>query len=120
MRRIASPALVALAALGLGGCASMVVEDWHAQPLHPALPPHHVVIAEHELPRVCGSYPGMHVHGCAVRVATENVCFIYTAPRPAEWLMAHERKHCAGWDHGPVAGRTATVAASELAERTFQ
>jgi hypothetical protein len=50
-----------------------------------------------------------------MRVADANVCFIYTAPRPAAWLMAHERKHCAGWDHGPwpaSAGTQVTAASA--------
>ena len=113
----------ALAAAGLAalvqGCAGTVVQDdWHAQPTHAALPPYHVEVAEQDLPRTCGQHAGMRVHGCAVRLVAERVCLIYTGPRPAAWLMEHERKHCAGWDHGPapVASGARVAAASPLPE----
>ena len=87
----------------LQGCAGALLQnDWHAAPIHPALPPHHVEIAESDLQRVCGNYPGMRLYGCAIRVLEARTCIIYTAPKPAAWLMEHERKHCAGWDHGPL------------------
>lgn len=93
---------LAIASL-LQGCAgALVQEDWHPQPTHAALPPYHIELAERDLPRTCGQHAGLRVHGCAVRLVAERVCLIYTGPRPAAWLMEHERKHCAGWDHGPT------------------
>lgn len=90
------------AALLLQGCAgAMVQDDWQDRPVHPALPAHHIEIDAAQLPRVCGNHPGMLLHGCAVRMVKASVCLIYTGPQPAAWLMEHERKHCAGWDHGP-------------------
>jgi hypothetical protein len=108
----------ALAAIGLvallQGCGTALVQDdWHAHPTHPALPPHHIELAERDLPRACGEHAGMRVHGCAVRLVAERVCLIYTGPRPAAWLLEHEHKHCAGWDHGPApVGSGARVAAA--------
>lgn len=96
--------LIATLACGLAlqGCAgALVQDDWLPQPTHPALRPHHVVVAAADLRRVCGSYPGMALYGCAVRAVADRVCIIYTGPQPAAWLLEHERKHCAGWDHGP-------------------
>src|SRR5688572_1089356 len=101
MRALLLAATVAAAAL-LQGCAgALVLDDWHPQPSHPALPDRHIEVPESDLARVCGNYPGMRLHGCAIRVVDARVCIIYTGPRPAAWLMDHERKHCAGWDHGP-------------------
>ena len=57
-----------------------------------------------DLPRICGDHSGMRVYGCAFRVVEAKVCIIYTPPAPAAWLIEHERKHCAGWDHGPTRG----------------
>lgn len=110
-----------LAGLGfiglLQGCAGAPVQaDWLAQPTHPALPPYHIEVAAADLQRTCGRYPGMRMHGCAVRLVAENVCIIYTGPQPAAWLMEHERKHCAGWDHGPVEVGTSVAAASPIVQ----
>jgi len=98
----------------LQGCAgAFVQEDWQARPAHAALPPYHVEVAERDLRRACGEHAGMHLHGCAVRLVADNVCIIYTGPRPAAWLIEHERRHCAGWDHGPaIASSGARVAAA--------
>ena len=107
--RILHAAIAAVAMIS-GGCASALVQDdWHPQPTHPALVPVHVVVAESDLPRLCGAHPG-RLYGCALRVVDARACIIYTPPRPAAWLMEHERKHCAGWDHGPQLG--ATIAAA--------
>lgn len=100
------------AALLLPGCATIVQDDWHASPGHPPLPAEHFEVSDKDLPRLCGNYPGMKLHGCAIRVVDARVCIIYTAPRPAAWLMEHERKHCAGFDHGPAYGAQTRVAAT--------
>jgi hypothetical protein len=97
-------ARIASAAIGcvlLSGCA-MVREDWLDHPTHPPLPPYHIEIAQADLERACGNYPG--VYGCAIRLPEDRACLIYTGPKPAPWLLEHERKHCAGWDHGPWLG----------------
>ncbi|MND04329.1 hypothetical protein D3C83_245470 [compost metagenome] len=54
----------------------------------------------------------MQLHGCAIRVFDARVCLIYTGPQPAAWLIQHERKHCAGWDHGPRPERLETHVAA--------
>ena len=95
-------ALVVIAGASiLPGCATMVENDWHDRPTHASLPAHHVEVPAAELTRHCGEHPGKRLHGCAIRVVDARVCIIYTRPQPAAWLLEHERKHCAGWDHGP-------------------
>jgi hypothetical protein len=115
--------IAAALALALPGCAGVGVQaDWEERPTHPELPAYHVEVPAADLPRVCGSYPGMVLHGCALRVVEARACLIYTAPGPAAWLMEHERKHCAGWDHGPrldTRDRRA-AAASPLSHGKFQ
>ena len=92
--------VIAAGSLLLEGCASMFVQtDWLPQPTHPALPEYHVEIGDEELPRACRNAPALRVYGCAVRVPEARVCIIYTTPAPATWVMDHERRHCAGWDH---------------------
>lgn len=105
-------AAVAAACLTLAGCGTLpgaVEDDWHAAPAHPALPPVNVVVPASELPRICGHFPGKQLYGCAQRMFADNICIIYTAARPAAWLLEHERKHCAGYDHGAPTTRTAAV-----------
>jgi hypothetical protein len=103
--------VVIAAAVFLPGCAGLVQDDWQPQPSHPPLAEHHIQISQADVERVCGKR-GLHVYGCALRVAEARVCLIYTPPNPPEWLMVHERKHCAGWDHGPAQGGSAIVAAA--------
>jgi hypothetical protein len=92
--------VVAAAGLLLGGCGSLSVHtDWLPEATHSPLPPYHIEIPTDELPLACLNAPALPVHGCAVRMPEVNVCIIYTTPRPAGWVMDHERKHCAGWDH---------------------
>lgn len=91
------------------GCSTLVIDDWHDQPSHPVLPAVHIQVAEHDLPRICRTHPGALTYGCAVRDVKANVCLIYTGANPAQWLMDHERKHCAGWDHGPNPTRLAAA-----------
>jgi hypothetical protein len=50
--------------------------------------------------RACGRHQDRYVYGCAVRLASEHACLIYTREQPASWILAHERRHCDGWDHG--------------------
>ena len=88
-------------AFALTGCAATVREDWGPEPRFPELPAYHFEVAESDLPRVCGAHPaGGRVLGCALRHFADGLCIIYTRPRPAAWLLDHERRHCAGWDHG--------------------
>ena len=112
MSRLIPSAAIACGLLLQGCGAALVQDDWHAHPTHPALPAHHIEVAAAELPRICGDHPGMRLHGCAVRMVDARVCVIYTAAKPAAWLMAHERKHCDGWDHGQQPGRVQTHVAA--------
>ena len=99
--RLASVAGCVALGMALQGCgAAMVRDDWLPHPTHPALKPHHVEVAGADLQGVCGAYPGV-LYGCALRVPADGLCIIFTGPRPAAWVMAHERRHCDGWDHGP-------------------
>ena len=101
MRGRAPLALAVASGLALAGCGNLGVHaDWDATPAFPPLDPVYVEVAASELARVCGDYPGMYLHGCARRDFEMRTCFIYTAPRPPAWLLEHERKHCAGYDHG--------------------
>jgi hypothetical protein len=110
----AAACLATLAALAASGCAALVQDDWHAQANHPALPPRHIEVASADLARVCGQPAGMIVYGCAIRVFEPRLCLVYTPPNSPAWVMAHELRHCAGWDHGDVASaaRTSVAAAS--------
>lgn len=93
-------ALAGLAGLMLQGCGALLVqESWLDAPTHAALRPFHIELSEEELPRACGNAPALKLYGCAVRVQQDRVCIIYTTPKPAGWVMDHERLHCAGWDH---------------------
>jgi len=92
--------MIAVGGVLLQGCGSMVVEsDWLSRPTHPALPSYHIELAQEELPRACGNAPAIPLHGCALRVPEAHACIIYTTPKPAAWVLDHERRHCAGWDH---------------------
>ena len=83
------------------GCGhAPVKEDWDHKATMPPLPAVYVVVAQSELEGVCGSHPGMHLHGCAIRNFDARVCTIVTGPEPQAWLLDHEHKHCDGWDHG--------------------
>jgi hypothetical protein len=89
-----------IVALALPGCSALVEQDWHESPEHPPLTPYHLVVSDEGMEKACGSHPWMHVFGCAVRVPSENACFVYTRSQPAAWLIEHENRHCGGWDHG--------------------
>lgn len=107
------PLVLAASAILAQGCAAQLVQDdWHDHPSHPPLPAMHIEVAAKDLARVCGNHPGQRLHGCAIRVVDARVCLIYTPPQPAAWLMEHERKHCAGWDHGPANAAQTRVAAA--------
>lgn len=93
-----APAAV-LCGLALQGCAIPVQEDWHDRPTHPALPPFYFELAAADLESVCGHQPKMRTYGCALRLVEEHACAIFTEPEPPQWLLTHERMHCAGWDH---------------------
>ena len=89
------------------GCA-LVSAEWNAQATHAPLPAVHVEIARADLERTCGGSPAMLTYGCAVRDYAANLCIVYTAPEPPGWLLAHEFKHCAGWDHAPERNASGT------------
>jgi hypothetical protein len=104
-------AMPVVAGLVLQGCAAIGgAEDWHDQPTHPALPSMHFVVAASDLPGACGHPKGARLLGCAHRVYDPPVCLVYTAANPAPWVMEHELKHCAGYDHGaPTRGSRAAA-----------
>ena len=91
--------LVAAAALAQGCSLPPVSAEWLPEPAHPELRPYHVEIPKEQLAQACANAPALALHGCAVRVPQERLCIIYTTPNPEKWVMDHERKHCAGWDH---------------------
>lgn len=107
-RRLLLTALVAASLASLAGCAAFdAAEDWYPIPRHKPLPVHHITVPQGELAETCGWRPafGQYIYGCALRVPEANVCVIYTGPNPAPWQLAHEEKHCAGYDH-PIVGLT--------------
>ena len=86
--------------LALAGCGHVLVqEDWDAAPTLPPLEPVYVEVAASELHELCRGSPGMYLYGCARRDYEVRACFIFTGPQPEKWLLDHERKHCAGFDH---------------------
>jgi hypothetical protein len=91
------------AALLIEGCTALPSDttEWLAGPLHSPLRPYHIELRDDQLASACGNPPALllHLQGCALRVAEEDLCIIYTRANPASWVMEHERKHCAGWDH---------------------
>ena len=114
LRRVATAALLGgVLVASLAGCGAMplggVEDDWHSAPSHPPLPSYNVVVDHSEQPKICGNDPGKELYGCAQRMVSANVCIIYTAAKPADWLLEHERKHCAGYDHGKPVMRPAAV-----------
>ena len=101
---------VALAASFLAACASTDDAAWHDRPQHPPLRPWHVEIDAAHLAAACRGVPVLaqdhadgdgtrRLMGCAVRLKRDDVCIIYTPPRPPAWVLEHEHRHCAGWDH---------------------
>lgn len=93
-------ALVACALLLLlAGCAALAPDPlgWEKIPSRPALPAIHVKVARELLPQACAPYTT--AWGCAVRRYDLGLCYIFTDPNPADWQLAHERKHCEGYNH---------------------
>ena len=96
-------ALTCAAALTIQGCAGVPVQTiWQEAPAHAPLRPFHIVLSQDDLTHACGNAPALKYYGCAVRVQDDRVCIIYTAAKPAGWVMDHEHRHCAGWDHDDV------------------
>jgi hypothetical protein len=94
--------LLCAAILGatLTGCGSMVVaEDWKDAPTFPALRPVLMEVAQAKISGVCGGSFEVKIYGCSYRVIADGMCVIFTPPQPPQWLMDHELKHCAGWEH---------------------
>jgi len=102
--------------LGLGACSYLpATEDWEVQPSHPPLPSAFQVVDSNGIESNCGNPPGMYIHGCAQRDYTARTCVVFTRANPAGWLIEHENKHCAGWDHAsadPTFPGTASLAAT--------
>lgn len=89
----------------LSGCAVLEyeAEGWEARPSHKPLTPYYIV--SDDVASACGIYgAGLLTHGCARRDYASGLCIITTGPNPPEWLLVHERRHCAGFNHAaPIA-----------------
>ena len=92
--------LALLAALALPGCATLVESNWQSTASHAALPAYHIVVSDVQMESACGRHQSAYVFGCAIRLPSEHACVIFTRRDPAQWILAHERRHCDGWDHG--------------------
>lgn len=104
-------AACALAAV-VTGCGGLGVrDDWESHASLPALATQYLEVRAAELPRHCGAYSTGKLYGCAKRDFKKQTCTIVTGPQPASWLLDHERKHCAGYNHGPVTPVGARTAA---------
>ena len=102
--RLAAVAAMAACALAVVGCQPLTVQgDWDERAVLPALPMAYLETAPARLAAECGEqHPGAVLYGCAKRDYAMRLCTIVTGPSPAAWLLDHERKHCAGFDHGPA------------------
>ena len=94
--------LAAPALLCAGGCTSIAYFSeadpaWKPHPSHASMRPYHLEIEQSRLAEACKS--DVPVLGCAIRLPRDRVCIIYTGPKPAPWIVRHELKHCAGYDH---------------------
>jgi hypothetical protein len=100
--------------IGLNACGHLgVYEEWEPLASHPSLPAVFFNVDSDRIARECGNAPGVYVHGCAQRDFSARLCRVYTRANPEDWLVEHERKHCAGWDHAALPELPlATVAAS--------
>lgn len=94
-----SAAAYATCLVSLTGCHGVIREDWNPEPTLPPLEPIYMEVHASQLPSLCGDHPGMLLYGCAKRDYVMRECVIYTEPNPPRWLLDHERRHCAGWDH---------------------
>ena len=101
--RSARAASAAAIVASLCGCTQLLVRaDWDEKPAWEPLTP---VLFEVEPSRLADNCPvvlppGQTLYGCARRDYSIGACLIFTGPHPESWLLEHERKHCAGWDHG--------------------
>ena len=77
--------------LALSGCASGP-EYWVLE--HPPMPREQVIFAD-------SIGYGPYVEGYVKRLPEKDLCLIFvsTKARDRECVLAHERKHCAGWGH---------------------
>ena len=85
------------------GCTQLFVRaDWNEAPTWAPLQPVYFEVSPSELYANCriSVAPGFTLYGCARRDYWIGACLIFTPPNPEPWLLEHERKHCAGWDHG--------------------
>lgn len=94
-----SIALLAFSLLAAGCSALPVDESWEGTPTHKPLPAVFIEVDSDGIARYCGDRPGTYVHGCARRDYESRACFVFTRAKPQPWLVEHEKKHCAGWDH---------------------
>lgn len=89
-----------LAALSLTGCAALAPDPvgWDALPSHAPLPPVLRPATRAEIALFCASPIAI---ACAIRDYGMGLCFIIIPRHPMLDTLDHERKHCAGYDHGP-------------------
>lgn len=52
------------------------------------------------VPKECGPLrPNEHAMGCTSRAANHSFCTITMAEDSPDWVIAHEFKHCFGYEH---------------------
>ena len=89
-----------LVSLLLTSCATYDGYDW-TRSGRPSLPVQWYVAGQEGVKARCHQYAGMTTNACAIYGAERCVIVaeVDEAHTP-KWLADHERKHCAGWDHG--------------------
>ena len=84
-------------ACAMAGCASFDYEWQKARPPAPK-PWMRVMVAEVDpVCRQAGATFDGRILGCAVW--SRQGCTIYLVPDAPAWVIAHEERHCEGWDH---------------------
>lgn len=105
--RTLTPALwfgvaLALATLALGGFLAGCAETGYWRRTHSAMPAVHIEVPADQLQVLCRALDKgrfANYHGCAARDLRAGVCWMYTEPNTAAWIVEHERRHCEGWSH---------------------
>ena len=87
-----------LTLVALSACAALNDDaiGWEATPSHKPLSPVFRELSRADLYSKCGTNIA-----CCHRDYTTGLAWIYTEPNPPQWLVDHELKHAAGYDHAP-------------------
>lgn len=91
---------ILLACLLLTACATYDGYTW-TRSSRAALPVQWYATTQEGVKSLCHQRPGFTTYACAVYGS--QACVIVAEQDEAhtpKWLADHERKHCAGWDHG--------------------